>query len=56
MNRRFASEHLREVKIHKPFFQRLYTSEYDVCRRQILKSKVDPRTESLILCAMAVDP
>ena len=29
-----------------------YTSESDVCRRQIPTSKVDPRTERLKICIM----
>ena len=37
---------------------RLYTSESDVCRRQILKYKDDPRTErkKIKIFLMAVDP
>ena len=41
------------------FFQRgdrLYTSESDVCRRQILAYKVDPRTKRIKIFLTAVDP
>ena len=34
---------------------RLYTTEFDVCGRQILTSKVDPRTERIKLFLMAAD-
>ena len=36
--------------------ERLYTSESDVCRRQILTYKDCPRTERIKLFLMAVDP
>ena len=32
------------------------TSASDVCRRQIMLYKVDPRTERVNICMMAVDP
>ena len=35
---------------------RLYTSETDVCRRQILMYKDGPRTESFKTFMIAVDP
>ena len=35
---------------------RLYTSEYDVCRRQILTSKDGLRTERIGTFKIAVDP
>ena len=35
---------------------RLYTSESDVCRRQILTYKDDPRTERMKIFIIAVDP
>ena len=35
---------------------RLYTSESDVCGRQILTYKDDPRTEIIEIFIMAVDP
>ena len=35
---------------------RLYTSESDVCRRQILTCKDDPRTKRIKICIMTVDP
>ena len=35
---------------------RLYMSESYVCRRQILTSKNDPRTERIDILIMAVDP
>ena len=35
---------------------RLSTSESDVCRRQILTSKVDPRTERVKIFIMVLDP
>ena len=35
---------------------RLYTSQSDVCRRQILTYKVDPLTEKIKTLIMAVDP
>ena len=35
---------------------RLYTSEYDVCRRQILTYKDGPHTEITKLFIMVVDP
>ena len=34
---------------------RLYTSESDVCRRQILTSKVDPRNVKFKIFIIAVD-
>ena len=34
---------------------RFYTSESDVCRRQILTYKDDPRTERIKIFIMAVD-
>ena len=36
--------------------KRVYTSEYDVCRRQILTFKVDPRADSMKLFLLVVDP
>ena len=41
-----------------PFMRgdRLYTPESDVCRRQILTYKDDPRTERIKLFVMIVDP
>ena len=41
-----------------PFLRgdRLYTPESVVCRRQILTYKDDPRTESIKLFVMIVDP
>ena len=41
-----------------PAFQcgdRVQTSESDVCRRQILTSKVDPSTERIKICMIVVD-
>ena len=35
---------------------RLYTSESDVCRRQILTYKDSPRTERTKIIIIAVDP
>ena len=35
---------------------RLYTSESDVCRRQILTYKDDPRTERINIFIAAIDP
>ena len=35
---------------------RLYTSESDVCRRQIMTYKDDPRTKKKKIFIMAVDP
>ena len=35
---------------------RLQSSEYDVCRRQILTSKIDPRTVGVKIFIMVVDP
>ena len=33
---------------------RLHTSESDICRRQILRYKNDPRTERIIIFLMAI--
>ena len=35
---------------------RIYTSESDVCRRQILTYKDGPRTERIKIFLMVVDP
>ena len=35
---------------------RLQSSESDVCRRQILQTKVDPHTVRVKIFTMAVDP
>ena len=35
---------------------RFYTSESDVCRRQILTYKDGPRTEGIKILIMALDP
>ena len=35
---------------------RLQSSESDVCRRQILTTKVDPRDVGVKICMMVVDP
>ena len=37
------------------WINRLYTSESDVCRRQVLMYKVGPRTEIIIIFIMAVE-
>ena len=48
--------------VYTKVFQRLNTyragidSESDVCRRQILATKVDPRTVRVEIFLMAVDP
>ena len=50
---------LRMNKISEHGYQRgdrLYTSESDVCRRQILTYKDGPRTERIKIFLMAADP
>ena len=41
--------------VHFQYVDRLYTSEYDVYRRQILTYKDDSRTERIEIFIMAVD-
>ena len=43
------------VHYHFQYEDRLYTSEYDVYRRQIVTYKDDPRTERIEIFIMAVD-
>ena len=45
-------------KLTQPFQRgdRLYTSESDVCGRQILTYKDDPRAERIKIFLMTVDP
>ena len=40
----------------RPITSRLYSSESDVCIRQILTTKVDPRTVRVIIFIIVVDP
>ena len=49
-------QHIKAV--YYPFQRRdrLYTSESDVCRRQILTYKDGPRTERVEIFIMTVDP
>ena len=44
------------TKVLQRFGDRLQSSESDVCRRQILTTKVDHRTVRVKIFLMAVDP
>ena len=48
----FGRQNMTSVRI---WSSENWSSEYDVCRRQILTTKVDPRTVRVKLFLMAVD-